>query len=239
MKKFSRFLSEQLSTLQYHNKLNPVLWENDKLKLNVREYLLLYINAWRVFAKIPENDVIDIILTGGNSNYNYTSHSDIDVHLVIDRSKLSINPELIDEYLQTKKILWQTIHHPTIFGYHIEPYAEDVSVVPPKNHAIYSIKNDKWVIKPQHLEVSTTSKYIESKVADYVKKIDHLISINASEESFKDLKTELKLMRSNSIQKYGEFGEDNLVFKILRDIGVLDRMTTYLRTEFDRKLSLY
>jgi len=45
-------------------------------------------------------------------------------------------------------------------------------------------------------------------------------------------------MRASAIQKSGEFAFENLVFKELRNTGVLDKMNEYIRTRQDEKLSL-
>ena len=43
---------------------------------------------WAKFSKIPPKAVEDVVLTGGNANYNYTSQSDLDLHLILDFSKV-------------------------------------------------------------------------------------------------------------------------------------------------------
>jgi hypothetical protein len=57
---------------------------------------------------------------------------------------------------------------------------------------------------------------------------------NAPEE----MKKKLADMRSAGISKHGEFSFENLVFKELRNRGVLDKMNKYEKTLKDRSLSL-
>ena len=45
-------------------------------------------------------------------------------------------------------------------------------------------------------------------------------------------------MRDSAIQKAGEFSVENLVFKELRNRGILDKMTDHIRNLQDKKLSL-
>lgn len=102
MKTFSSYINEAL-TLQYHDELNPVFWENDKLKPEIRNHLLYIAKFWQDFAKIPNSIIEDIILVGGNANYNYTEHSDLDIHFVIHKDQMEAAPEFVDEYLKDRK----------------------------------------------------------------------------------------------------------------------------------------
>ena len=102
---FSDYLAELKLTLQYHDELNPKIWKStDKLNPEVRKALIKFAHAWAEFAKIPKSMIQDIVMTGGNANYNYTNKSDIDVHVIVDRSKLFSDPKFVEEYLQDKKI---------------------------------------------------------------------------------------------------------------------------------------
>ena len=99
MKRFSTYLTELKITLQYHDTLNPQLWKNEKLNPAVRSKLIKFAEVWADYANIAKNLIQDIIMLGGNTNYNYTNKSDIDVHIVIDRNKLGKDRNLIDDYL--------------------------------------------------------------------------------------------------------------------------------------------
>src|SRR5882757_1795485 len=110
MKNFQRFLQEEWqSTARFHTQLNPVLWDGERLRPQIRAKLLSFANAWGEFAKIPPNLIDDVLLVGGSAGYNYTDKSDLDVHLLLERNKLG-NRDLVDELLQTKKNLWGLQH---------------------------------------------------------------------------------------------------------------------------------
>ena len=83
-----RFLLEAL-TLQYHSELNPKFWVNVFLKDEVRKQLLEIAKEWLKFAEVPTSAVEDIVLTGGNANFNYTDDSDLDVHIILNPKKIS------------------------------------------------------------------------------------------------------------------------------------------------------
>ena len=60
LKKFSKF--KESSTLEYHDMLNPKIWDGAVLKSEVRGKLLQIADTWRDFAKIHPDTITDIIL---------------------------------------------------------------------------------------------------------------------------------------------------------------------------------
>jgi len=70
MKPFYAYLEELKISLQYHDELNPKLWDDKKLKPEVRTALLKFADTWADYASIPKNLIQDIIMVGGNVNYN-------------------------------------------------------------------------------------------------------------------------------------------------------------------------
>ena len=230
----------QESTLEYHRELNPKIWENGQLKGEVKGKLIQIANEWRMFAKIPEDMVKDIIITGGNVNYNYTPMSDIDLHLVIDRDAFNPSREFTDEYLQDKKILWTFSHQGiSIYGYPVELYAQDINDRPHMGQGVYSIMSNQWLQMPEYLGLDFENDYhLQQKVEHYKDLIDKMIRQNASGGTIDMIKTRIRQMRGDSIAKGGEFAFGNLVFKELRNQGYLDKMNDYEKTMQDKALSL-
>lgn len=204
-------LTETKISLQYHDELNPKLWNKDefsgwKLKPQVRFKLLQFADTWADFARIPPYLIEDIIMIGGNANYNYTDKSDIDVHLIIDRNRLGGSRELIDEYLQDKKVLWTLTHNIKVLGYSIEPYAQDSHAQYPANQGVYSLKFNRWVQFPNKGKYDWQSDpALKKKVMFYVRLVDDMIKNKMGLDAFKDLKRKFYEMRSAAIAKGGEF----------------------------------
>jgi hypothetical protein len=238
MKSFYSYLEELKISLQYHDELNPKLWDGNKLKSEVRVKLLKFADTWADYASIPKNLIQDIIMVGGNVNYNYTDKSDIDVHLIIDRNKLG-ERKLVDDYLQSKKVLWTLTHNIKVYGYSLEPYAQDPVTSYPKGQGVFSLKNNKWIVEPIKGNYNfNTDKNLKKKVSDYMHLIDHMIKSKMDAEAFQSLKAKIRDMRGVAIAKGGEFSQENLVFKELRNRGYLDKMDKYEKTLKDKELSL-
>ena len=74
--------------VEKHDELNPVLFEDGKLKEDVKQ--ALHRIATEFCDGLHENGIKykldDIVLTGSNASYNYNKNSDIDLHLRFDTS---------------------------------------------------------------------------------------------------------------------------------------------------------
>lgn len=228
------------STLQYHTELNSKIWDGMKLKDEVRGKLLQIAAAWVQFAKIHPDTIQDMIITGGNVNYNYTPQSDIDLHIVISRDTMNPDRALVDEYLQDKKILWTLSHQDiNIYGYPVELYAQDIAEQPHANQGVFSVNRNQWIAMPQHLDIDFENDYhLQKKVQFYKDLIDKMVLQNATDGSFDMIKQKIRKMRGDSIAKDGEFAFGNLVFKELRNQGYLDKMDMYQKSNQDKALSL-
>ena len=232
-------LKELKTTLQYHDTLNPDLF-NDKKKLDpeVWQTLNKIGKEWASFANIPAASIKDVIVVGGNANYNYTKHSDIDLHLVVDKKGIKCQG-LIDDYLQSKKQLWALTHDITVKGQPVELYAQDYRDPFREGQGVYSLKSNRWLQEPERVKFNSKSPEVVNKVKDLSFQINSLIDSKSDDiDAFKNIKRRLKIMRSTAIEKGGEYAPENLAFKELRNRGTLDRMNTYMRQLEDKKLSL-
>lgn len=231
-------ISELKLTLKSHENLNPQLWKNEKLDPEVWQSLNKISKEWATFANIPKSAIRDVILTGGNANYNYTSKSDIDLHLVVDKKKIDCQG-LLDDYLQSKKQLWALTHDITVKGQPVELYAQDFRDPFREGQGIYSLSSNRWLQKPTQYRIDSEHPEVVRKVKQYMKAIDDLINSKSDDiAEFKKLKSRFKGMRAAAIEKNGEYAPENLVFKELRNRGYLERMNQYVRNLEDEELSL-
>ena len=78
-----------IEEFEIHNTLNKKLFENDKLKSEIRDRLIEVADTF--VASIKEDKipikVYDYWLVGSNASYNYTNNSDIDIHIIVDISQ--------------------------------------------------------------------------------------------------------------------------------------------------------
>ena len=231
-------LKELKTTLQSHETLNPKLFKDKKLDPEVWQTLNKIGKEWASFANIPAAAIKDVIVVGGNANYNYTKHSDIDLHLVVDKKGIKCQG-LIDDYLQSKKQLWALTHDITVKGQPVELYAQDYRDPFRQGQGVYSLRTNRWLQEPERVKFNSKSPEVVNKVKDLSFQINSLIDSKSDDnDAFKQIKRKLKIMRATAIEKGGEYAPENLAFKELRNRGTLDRMNKYLRQLEDKELSL-
>jgi hypothetical protein len=226
--------------LRYHHKLNQKLFDGDELKPAVSMKLHEIATSFVEFSKIPKDIVVDAIVTGSNMNLNYTSKSDIDLHILIRKNKLTKElGNFVDEYLLAKRQAFAAAHKPTIKGYPVELYFQD-----DKEKLVamgqYSLKNDIWLEHPQDMHIQFyRNKEIEIQANKYQCLIDELIATNADNGQFKDLKEKLRTLRKEGLESpEGEFSLNNSIWKELRARGVFTRLQKFLQKRSDKALSL-
>jgi len=238
---FAQYLREFDAKLAYHDELNPAMWDGDRLKAKVREALLKISLEFQEFLKIDPADIVGVVLTGSNANYNWTKLSDVDLHVVVDFDRLVGTCQGIDadEYLQTKKTLWNEHHHISVYGYHVELYAQHSDQPIASSAGVYDLKKDEWVRKPVKEKVDFEDKNIELKAKVIMDAIDGAIDNKVDDAAaLGKIKERIKTMRRAGLLAGGEYSIENLAFKALRNNGYLEKFSKYTADLEDKKLSL-
>jgi len=225
------------TTLELHKELNPKLWRSGDLDQEVKHRLISVAMYWSDYAKIDKKIIKDIILTGGNANYNYTNSSDLDVHLLINKDKIKCD-KFIDDYILDKKNLWSANHDIKIKGYPVEIFAQDVNQDTPADHGVYSLLKDKWITKPKKEFVDVKSKSFKLKVKHFIDSINYFINNESKDlDAIEKLKEKIRLYRTAGLKNKGEYSYENLVFKELRNLGYVDKLKDYANKVIDQKFS--
>lgn len=217
----SQYLQEKINlTLKYHDKLNPKIWKKDQLDAKVVDLLLDKAYDFAKFSNVDKSRIKDIVITGGNVNYNYTKFSDIDVHLMCDVTGLDS-----DILFKKKKEYSKIISDIKIAGYPLEFFIADNKEHYPKGQGVYSIMNNRWLIVPKHLD--RVEALNDPKVKD---KIEHAIKYsrwlikNGTIEEIEEYREKLHNGRSAGLHDAGEFSVENILYKELRNRQILDKL---------------
>ena len=94
-----------------------------------------------------------------------------------------------------------------------------------------------WIQKPEKMEEDLDEKELEKKVKNIKHKIDTFIQ-SEDPEALQSLVKKLRVGRSVSLQKYGEYGFENMVFKELRNQGYIDKIRSTVVNLKSKSLSL-
>ena len=234
MKNYKTFLEESIS-FRVHDQLNPTFWNGEKLKPEVRSHLLKVAKAWADFVDVKKSKIVDILRLGGNAGYNYTKYSDLDLHLVVDNGSC---PDVLSDYYQAKKQLWTLTHEVKVYGHDVEPYVEEPGKKRRKSQGVFSLKSNKWLIKPEQFSGDLDEDLLSTKVRDMMNKIDRTIRYANNEKALESLLKKLRDMRNSALDKGGEFAFENLVFKELRNKGYIDKLADHILKLQDKTLTL-
>lgn len=220
----------------YNTELSPVAWNNGQLKLEVRVALLKAAKFFTDYLDIPDFRVLDVVLTGSMANYNYTRFSDFDLHVVTRYSDLQCD-DLAEAFYRAKKSIWNDRHNITIGGHDVELYVEDVEE-PPVSAGMYSLLQDRWITKPDYNPPSINDTAINLKVRDLIKQIDVAVDRADDPEDVSRVIDKLRKMRRSGLDTTGEFGVENLTFKVLRNLGYLEKLEKAFITQQDQEISI-
>jgi len=222
-----------------HDELSVKLWKEDKLKPDIREQLLEISDAFVEYLGISI-DVIDVTFTGSYANYNYTPYSDIDLHIIVDPKSISRDIDLVEEFLKAKKKLFNFRHDIRVLNIEVELFAQDVNA-PSVESGVYSIKDDKWLTKPDKFRSSFDERNVSKKARYFRKQINMEIDEAKMTRSTKDLDRLIKKinnMRQAGLDKGGEMSDENIIYKILRSEGDIQKLYDMRDNVFDVDLSL-
>jgi predicted nucleotidyltransferase len=240
-------LKKILSSFKTRETLNPKIWvkEDSKVKMRpkVREKLLEIANDFIESLKV-DIIVTDVIMTGSLANFNWSNFSDVDLHIVANFSQF---PEeqlpLYEELFALKKTIYNDKHNLMIFGYDVELYVQN-EVESHFSSGVYSVLFDEWANKPKKEDIEVDTKLIEAKSKQWMEIIDGVIE-NAKDESvenakklIKKYKDKIKKYRTCGLEKEGEYSDENLVFKVLRRNGYIEKLYNFENEHIDKNYSL-
>lgn len=220
----------------YHDNLNPVTWDDTSMRLEVRYKLLKIAQVFVDYLEIPDFRVLDIVLTGSMANYNWTKFSDFDIHVVTEYADLQCD-DLAEAFYQAKKKIWNDNHDIMIRGHEAELYVEDVNE-PPVSGGVYSLLNGKWLKQPSYDPPQIDDRAVNIKVASLIEQIDRALALANDPEDIKRITDKIRKMRRIGLDRVGEFSVENLTFKVLRNLGYLDKLSKAYHHQQDAELSL-
>lgn len=112
--------------IEKHDTLNPLLFEGNELKPEIKEAIEKIVNQFVEDLKTDgvKIEVKDVILVGSNVSYNYTKDSDLDIHIIVDKDTLDCDPELYTLLYGAYRSLFNKNYDITIKGIPVEIYVE-------------------------------------------------------------------------------------------------------------------
>jgi len=229
-------------TLQVKPELSSDIWQEHRLNPEIRETLLKIAQDFFNGLKL-EADVLDIVLTGSLANYNWSKYSDIDLHIIINFEDIDENVELVREYVNAKKSVWNRAHKILIKGYEVEVYVENHTDTH-HSSGVYSILRNDWLVMPPKQTHDLDWENIAIKAESFMAEVDSLERLynlgrhDEVVEAADKLKEKIKKFRGSGLELGGEYSIENLVFKVLRRTDYIGKLITLRTDAYDRTLSI-
>jgi hypothetical protein len=233
-----------LDSFKIKNTLNPEIWLEGNLNPKVQKNLIKIANGFIKDINLPKGITIkDIIFTGSLANYNWSKFSDIDLHVVLDFNEFDADPEIIQNYFNSQKTLWNQEHDITIFNYPVELYVQDTNAKLVAT-AIYSVLRNQWIKKPKREEFKLDKVATKDKAQSFISQLKDI------RDDYKDkqyqsvvdkvtrVKDKIKQMRKAGLESGGEFSLENLVFKVLRRTPFIDILDSFKAKAYDNLMSV-
>ncbi len=230
------------------SELHPDVWEpccNDIkckypkhycLKSSIRKRLLKIAYDFHVFLDI-DVPVSDVIFTGSLANFNYTEFSDIDLHILIDYTKVNEDYDLVKNHMSAKKTIWNEKYDIKIKGFDVELYAQDETEA---HHStgVFSVVRNEWIVSPEIKSPKIDFHLVMKKSNDMMDYIDSILSSPNRESAIEKLKEKIRNMRQSGLSREGEFSIENLVFKVLRNTGYIEKIYKTAVEDYTDRLSI-
>jgi hypothetical protein len=214
-----------------NRRLNPKIWNGSELSPEVAEKLKMIAKAFEEFIGV-DLKVIDYTITGSNANYTWTAYSDLDLHLIVPGKPSDEERELFS----AKKALWAEQHTITIKGLPVECYVQGEDE-PHHSTGVYSIVQSQWLVEPKKIKPEVDDSAVEAKKDGVMRDIERAL-LSKDLEQLRAVKDKITQMRKSGLERAGEWSVENLVFKILRNLGLIDQITDKIRELEDQELSL-
>lgn len=226
-------IEEFVAGIERHQELNPLVWSSpDRIDPQLRRALLATAREFWHYLDVQAT-IIDIILTGSQANYLYTPASDLDLHIIVPFQHVEC-AEPVKAMFDAKRRLWKEEHDIKYRGIPVECYVED-SRHPVKGSS-YSLMRDRWVHRPEPVR-GAMPPGVERVTAAWTRVIAHAIR-ERNRELLYEIRQMLGEYRRIGLARDGEMSRANIVFKTLRNNGVIAHMMQSLVHLRDQDLTV-
>ena len=212
-----------------HAQLEPTVWRDRKLEPQIRGRLMEIVQDF-IEGLSKDIEIRDIHITGSLANYNWSSYSDLDLHIIVDFLKAGDNVARLKAYFDKERMRWNDENNIKIGDYEVEIYVQDASEVH-FSGGIYSVLNNEWLTEPIPYEGEidfATARKKSDDITTQVNLLGHVVRTGPSDTALKSidrLKRKIRRMRRAGLQSdEREFSPENIAFKILRREGILKKL---------------
>lgn len=250
IRKYFEFVKSDFDAIKsfyIKSELPSKVWDNFKIKKEIREQL---ITIGQDFFDKTEIDarVKDIVLCGSLCNYNWSEkYSDYDLHIIVNQKDIDDDLELAETVCDLAKKIWNAQHDIKIKGYEVEVAIQDkedlkTAIKTGRMGGAFSLMNNEWIKRPEKADFEPDEKIIRKKAKPVMEQIEELEE-QVNEDQYKAFKEKLdkvwkkvKDFRKSGLEsESGEYSTGNLVFKLLRRNGYINKVMELKNKSYDKQ----
>lgn len=236
--------------LRTEDDLEPNIWQmkggKPQLRRSVRERLMSIAQDFWDGLEKGNAKLVDVILTGSCAGYRWSPSSDLDLHLVVQFADVADYEELVGGYFKARSGAWNSEHDIELEGHPVEIYVQDVNEIHWFN-GLFSLMQDKWLFPPIQIERDGSDideGQVVNKVRSWARDISHVVrklggrypsrALAAADK----MKLRVRQLRRTGLEREGELSIENMTFKALRKMGLIDQLHAAAADAYDRSMSL-
>ncbi len=154
---------------------------------------------------LPTTNFMDITVTGSLANYNWSIYSDIDLHIMVNFRDIDHDIDMVKEFFNARKALWNIKHDILIRGFEVEIYVQDTEE-PHVSTGVYSVMKDEWITLPKKSDAEIDSENVKKKALSLMDQIDRAQKLfddgkyDDALDSAKYLRKKIKRFRSIGLE---------------------------------------
>lgn len=229
-------------TLRPKSTLFPKIWKNNSINPIVARKLTQIADEVIKSLELEVSEE-DVIITGSIASYNWHKNSDIDLHIMYDFKKINEDVSLVKRMFDQTRINWNKKHNIFIGDKEVEIYFQDTAESHEAN-GIWSLQLEKWLAEPVRVNPDIDMRASEKKATAIAESIEHLFDMYRKKE-YKDvyeyagkIREKIARMRKSGLEGEGIYSPENLAFKMLRNSGMLEKLSTIKIEAYDKMMSV-
>lgn len=241
---------------KYHKNLPPTIWDgrvhinplvSQSLQMIAYEYIRYLGNIMGL--PVVAGDIADIIIHGSATNYYWDAHSDIDICIVADLSRVRAKLNGLNDYLLMRALTgaWKRTFAISIFGRGVDITIVDKNDGYDQTHkkvgSCYSLTRDEWIHTPRRLtrdEIAPIKHMARRRARIIMRDCRYMLRHKMPAEYIDTYLTNLQHSRKQSmgLQYTQPITSTTMAFKMVRNTGVLRKLRARAKEQRSKKYCL-
>ena len=241
---------------KYHKTLAPKFWVNDNeinplVSQSLQMISFEYMRYLGTVLGLPitSSDITDILIHGSLTNYYWDDHSDVDLCIISDLTKLNEIMPRLNKFLffNATQHAWKSTFRPKFFNRNIDIFIIDNSELKQKTtntvDTFYSLIQNKWLVSPKRVPDAELKKLKQMTYKRYriiMRECKYILRNKMEHEFIDTYIVALNRHRDNSVHNPHNcvMTSTQMAYKMVRNTGILKKMKDISRKQQSSRYTL-